>query len=170
MPTADEEEERAALLSTGSSIGNGPARYDGRSISSGSSGGAGGANRRRPPPLDGDEGVGGGDVEEGSGEPHALRKPAPGGMAPSRTFSSDFLRSLSSSLSFSYGPLVTRGGGCAEEANGHGSEHRSKKDVGQKWQSLDVYQSLAGVTRHPSLAHEVWALACGLWRGVGIGG
>ena len=28
------------------------------------------------------------------------------------------------------------------------------KRPSQKWQSLDVYQSLAGVTRHPTLAHE----------------
>lgn len=171
------DDERAALLptassgETSSSSNNGPARYDGSDD-----------GRRRPPPLAGRPGGGGQDEEAagaleageaGDGEPVSMMQRAEtaassrGGDAASdfasaRSHSSDFLRTLSSSISLSYGPLITRGGSSGGFTSGHSNEggsggggHERRKSVGQKWQSLDVYQSLAGVTRHPTLAHEV---------------
>jgi hypothetical protein len=49
-------------------------------------------------------------------------------------------------------PGTTIGGGGRRRGGGGGSF--VGKRPSQKWQSLDVYQSLAGVTRHPTLAHE----------------
>ncbi len=153
-----EGDERASLLPTvGGGDGGGgspPARYDGSSGGSSSS-------RRRPPSLDSGRRAAPRTAVEGEeeGEPLSLRKEESQGSFRSR--SSDFLRTLSSSISLSYGPFVNRGGsnastsGSAGSGAGAGNGERKKGLVGQKWQSLDVYQSLAGVTRHPSLAHEV---------------
>ena len=134
--------------------------------------------RQRPPPITSHRRstAGGGD---GDGSVTGRRT-----STPRDSPISDVLRTVSSSVSFSYGPTIhkecdyenemysnmdasdssadgtagsgsrsagTTGGGRRRGNGGGGSAGRRPS---QKWQSLDVYQSLAGVTRHPTLAHE----------------
>lgn len=134
------------------------------------------STRQRPPPINSHRrstaGAGGGSGGSGGGRRSSTPRSSP---------ISDVLRTLSSSMSFSYGPTIhkecdyeneedsdmdasgssagatagstaTGGGGGRRRGSGGGSF--VGKRPSQKWQSLDVYQSLAGVTRHPTLAHE----------------
>jgi len=149
-------------------------RYDGSDLPT--SVNASDTARHRPPPITTHRRstAGGGD---GNGSDGGRRTPRGSPI-------SDVLRTISSSVSFSYGPTIHKECDYANEMDsdmdvsgnsfdgmaGSGSHNAGKTGGGrrrgnggrgsagrrpsQKWQSLDVYQSLAGVTRHPTLAHE----------------
>jgi len=175
------DEEKVSLL------GDDGQRYDGGGLptttttSTAANANASATARQRPPPINSHRrstaGVGGGSGGSGGGKRRT--------STPRSSPISDVLRTLSSSMSFSYGPTIHKecdyeneegsdmdasgssagatagsGGGNARTTGGGGRRRGSGggsfvgKRPSQKWQSLDVYQSLAGVTRHPTLAHE----------------
>lgn len=152
------DEEKACLLN------NGGKRYDGGESTIDTS--ANPTTRLRPPPIT----TRNSSTDINTDEQDAIRRPDSGKATKKSRGSSitDVWRSLSSSRSYTYGPTIHKAGASEEDwrsltsrsSGNDGSAHmqnrrmRARRQPSQKWQSLDVYQSLAGVTRHPTLAHE----------------